>query len=771
MSWINRLLANTLVVFIHTQAMYAQPIGTWRIHTSLYAATSVEIVGENIFCGTQGGLYYIDRRNGRFDYHRISRDKGLSGTKIETMKYVPNLNMILVAYNDGNIDLIDVKDIDKIKVTNLPYVSTATNIIGSKKINHIELDQDFAWLACDFGILQLDLKRVEIKETLLTIGPGGENIKANHIQLFQNNLYVSSDKGLLKSKSMSLNLLDSKNWERVDSASQTQEYFASYWHNNTLTTAIFGKGLYTVDNGKATPLLTIAGYAPSLFKQINDTIYFNNGSYIMNIVGNGRVDTLNTAFGASKYNDIEKLEQVFVFTDFQSGLFSMDRTKQTYPLTLNSPRFSESFKIRNLNDQMVVLSGGYDGSMTSVFNASAPALYTTQQYWDYPNLNLPTQDLVDATYVADHNTYYFASHGRGLLAYNLNTQYGSLWDDKSGPCKFTSLIPGTDGYVRVSSVWYAESEQALWIVNSPGPVPNAPAYFKYKFADNTCQAYTLPPLEALFPIQILMDRAGQKWVRLNASQGGGIVVFDERHAQSAVPSYRLYKKGPRAGNLTSNENYDMVIDKEDQLWIASNNGIAVINDVTSALASTSEAYSPLVEGAPLFFEQNVYAIRVDAADRKWIGTANGAFLLSKDGTRIIRSFNTDNSPLLSNVVKSLEINQQTGEVFFGTDLGLVSYMGDATEVSTTENDRVKVFPNPVKANVDATIGLTHLPLNAQVHIVDINGILVYKTQANGTTATWNGRDYNNKKVQPGIYILYAATSDGSETARGKIFVE
>ncbi len=166
----------------------------------------------------------------------------------------------------------------------------------------------------------------------------------------------------------------------------------------------------------------------------------------------------------------------------------------------------------------------------------------------------------------------------------------------------------------------------------------------------------------------------------------------------------------------------------------------------------------------------VTAIAIDGANRKWLGTqSNGAYLVSSDGLETLLSFNTDNSPLPTNEISSISVSPSSGEVFFATPQGLVSYMGDAVE-PIEKLDKIKVYPNPVTASFTSNIKITGLEENTQVKITDILGRLVCRTTSNGGMATWNGKNLEGKRVATGNYLVWAINADGTESAVGKIVV-
>ena len=188
-------------------------------------------------------------------------------------------------------------------------------------------------------------------------------------------------------------------------------------------------------------------------------------------------------------------------------------------------------------------------------------------------------------------------------------------------------------------------------------------------------------------------------------------------------------------------------------------------------ATGCEAVLPIVQqdnfAGYLFAAEEVQTIKTDGADRKWIGTKTGAWLISADGDKTIYHFTADNSPLLSNDVKQIAIDPTSGEVFFATANGICSYRGTATAGGTT-NEQVLVFPNPVPPGYNGTIAIRGLVNNAIVKITELDGRLVYQTRANGGQATWNGFDYRGRKVATGVYLVLVSNDSGKESIATKI---
>jgi hypothetical protein len=212
-------------------------------------------------------------------------------------------------------------------------------------------------------------------------------------------------------------------------------------------------------------------------------------------------------------------------------------------------------------------------------------------------------------------------------------------------------------------------------------------------------------------------------------------------------------------------------DKEGTIWVGTDNGIGLFQ--CGNLNEPCDAYLPIVESngfnGYLFQKETIHCIAVDGANRKWIGTNNGAWLVSKDGTEVLEHFTTTNSPLPNDKVYSIVVDPSEGDVYFFTANELISYKGTATEGASTQN-QILIYPNPVGPNHNGPIVIKNLVNNALVKITDINGRLMASSRALGGQTIWNGRDTNQQKVASGIYLVFVRDETGKEKAVGKILI-
>ena len=219
-------------------------------------------------------------------------------------------------------------------------------------------------------------------------------------------------------------------------------------------------------------------------------------------------------------------------------------------------------------------------------------------------------------------------------------------------------------------------------------------------------------------------------------------------------------------------------DLNGNIWIGTNMGPVYIttNEMSDNSLGVIQYKVPRNDGTDyadyLLAGNEITCMAVDKAGRKWFGTnGNGVYLISADNNTQEQHFTTDNSKLLSNTIESIAINDQTGEVFFGTERGLCSYVSDATQTNTEmTKDNVWAYPNPVTPEYNGLITVTGLTLNADVKILSANGALVAEGRSNGGSFTWDGNDQKGRRVASGVYMVVTATSDGNKGTVCKIAI-
>ena len=317
----------------------------------------------------------------------------------------------------------------------------------------------------------------------------------------------------------------------------------------------------------------------------------------------------------------------------------------------------------------------------------------------------------------------------------------------------------TEGRIQQPQQFKSETVGKYWIADyKNGLISNIEGSYK---------TYSPSSLDTLYQTRrdsIVLDLDGNRLIR----QGdfGGILVISPKNQRQFI----FNEVG--SGNLPSNNVKSLAIDRDGQMWVGTDKGVVVFDNPSAVFSGKNfDAYTPVFERRRLLGNETIASIAIDGGNRKWMGTRNGIFLFSPDGTELISNFNEKNAPLPTNEISYITAELNTGEVYIRTPKGMVSYRGTATEGSLKQDENaVKVFPNPVRPDFEGQIGIEGLVENAFVKITDVVGNLVYETRANGGTAVWNGKTLAGERVETGIYLIFSANKKGEETLVSRLAV-
>ncbi|MCW3074158.1 MAG: hypothetical protein JWP69_1227 [Flaviaesturariibacter sp.] len=738
------------------------PIGNWREHLPYNSTIDVTASSQKIYAATPYSLFSVSREDGEIS--RLSKVSGLSETGISTIHFDQTGDKLFIAYTNSNIDVIDTK-----RINNIPDLKRE-NIAGDKSIYHIYTDGDRAYLSTGFGVLILNTVKYETADTWL-IGNGGQPVKTNMFAKDVAFFYAATEQGLKRTPVTTSNPADFSAWGNLSGS------------NGLSATAC--KGVFSMA-GKL-----FAWQRDSVFVQTGATwsLFFANGFPIVsvnatdtklviaqsNVLGGiSRVLLLNvdgTTFKTIQQAAPISYPQKAIITGGETWV--ADRfgglskwTGNSYESFVpNSPGGIATGEIIAYNDIVYAAAGSVNESWIYQYNRNGIFRLGDGQWTGYNSFNTPQLDSVlDFITVAvdpRDETVWGGSYGGGLVHIKGANSFQIY--------KQTSPISATIGdptSYRVSGLAF-DLANNLWVVNY-----GADKFLHVLKNDGSWQSFTAPfLLNQNAAAQVLIDDADQKWIV--GPKGNGLIVFSHGASIQNLgdDQWKRYSAGAGNGNLPAGDVLSIAKDKSGFIWVGTSDGIGVIQCPEAVFSTTCEAILPIVSGGNfanyLFKGEEVRSIAVDGADRKWVATQNGVWLVSPDGDILIAHYTEENSPLLSNDVKHIGINGATGEVFFGTDKGISAFRGTATEGSETMSD-VVVFPNPVPPNHNGLIGIKGLKTGSFVKITELNGRLVYQTRSAGGQATWNGKDYKGQSVASGVYLILVTNEGQAERAAGKV---
>lgn len=762
---------------LFSMSSYAQIApGQWRDLLPYNNYKKIIPVNNRVYCQTDNSLLYYDLNEQA--YHTFSKVQGLSEVGISSIAYSASTNALIVGYASSNIDIIVNNEI-----TNLPDIKNKIGV-GNKTINNIEAINNYAYVCCGFGIVVIDLTNFNIKDTYY-IGNGVTNLNVYDVCTSGTLIYAATSQGIF---SASIN-------------DPYLENYAEWTQDNTLPSAnmkysniqALGDNLYAILDSTVNVLYskTTNSWSPSTlngsagilnvvvqnnsFLLINNSsinVYASNGSQISSYKDGGLLDACLAKDGSLWFIKSNELACVI------NG--SLKKV-----IIVPGPWSVESFSLAQKNGITWISHGGYSGDIyLPSYNCNGFSFensgtwqslncFTSQPFtncWDIVQVALNPQNL---------STFYLASmsgsnngliectnFGKGINIYNsTNTQNAIQTNIVNKDGSLSYRIPGLS-FDANNNLWISVQSSNPIVVMKPDKT-----FRGYSFTGN------LAPSTSAIRGKILATSFGQIWQVIS---GYGLFIFNYNNTPDNLTDDSYQKISITVNNATDNTLYNfvycMVEDMDGNIWLGTKNGPIVYSNpqslITNPNMNANYILVPLNNGTNganvLLQNETINAIAIDGANRKWIATLNsGVFLLSADGTKQLLNFRMENSPLFSNDVLDIAIDNVSGEVFFATNVGTVVYRGNATEGGSVFGD-IYAYPNPVKEGYEGEIIITGLIANTDVKITDISGNLVYETTSLGGQAVWYGKNFAGQKVHTGVYLAFCVTSDGSQKHITKI---
>jgi hypothetical protein len=752
---------------------YAQSnieIGSWKSHLSYREGKRVTQSKDKIIYAAALGLMIIDKNDLSVSF--MSKEDGLNDVNINGLYYDRFNEQLIVVYNDAAIDIVRGNE-----VFYIPFIKTNSTIIGSRNVNHIHIrDENLAYIATDFGVLGLDLKRLEFTFTTFT------DLRVNTLTVFNGFLYAGTEEELYRVRTIGVNLTDFGLWSAVpknNGLPASYEVVASSTFNGQLYVTT-GRDLYRSSDGVSFEKLIQfeAGFSARFMsaegKSLITGIRNNqNASKILVTDTNGTIreggaGCINRVLGGIE----DERGRVWYADEWRTIRYTQDYFTGCNQIEFNSPFSNSAGQITFFRDQAFVAAGGVTEDFNYNFTGAGVFHLTGNEWNNYNNLSHPVfqeKDVINVQavqYQATTKDLYIGSYWNGVLRLNLENGESQHFN------KDNSILRGAVGdeaRTRISFLQLDE-KQNLWMANY---LSSRPLVLKTK--DNQWYSYALPGNNNAG--SIVIDRSGNKWIPL-VTTGGAVVVFNENNTPENTADDRVRLINRNNSLISGNRVNCAMVDLDGVVWVGTSSGPVAFDTGCSDPFSDNcrgSTRTVVVDGipAPLLRDEDVLSMAVDGANRKWFGTRNGIFVQSPDGLTSIAKFDVNNSPLLDNVIKGLFFNGTTGEMFIVSNLGIQSYRTATTTGGRTHAPEVYAFPNPVRPDYHGTIAIKGLVRDANVKITDINGRLVYETKALGGQAVWDGRDYNGVRAATGVYLVFSAnenTSLGKETLVTKIMM-
>ncbi|WP_445721395.1 type IX secretion system anionic LPS delivery protein PorZ [Flavobacterium sp.] len=753
-----------VILFFLNHLLFSQGNQLWKSYFSYNEIVDVEASSNTVFAATENAIFSKNNSDGNVDI--LNSVNGFKPESITAIHYSEEFDKKIAGNLNGLILISDGEGNTQIKVDIIEEVPVAPN---KKRINDIYEHNGKVYIATDYGISVLNLVTSEFISTYF-IGPSGQETEVFQTTVLNDEIYaVTRQYGIRKASLSNQFLYDFNQWQTFD---------GGFWSgivtfNDEIVAVNTNSISYRYSGGSFQQILNHVQQGKNI--KTNDgklIITTQNHVYVLNdqfiqLAHITNIPSYNVVFSAANVVG----DELFIGTG-KDGLFVTSLLSSTSfeNISPDGPVRNYIFRVKKTVDKLWAVYGGYTLPFVPILNDYGISYFQKNNGWTI----LPFDTLLGAkcfTSIESNpnnvNEVFFSSYYSGLL--KIKNDEVTLFDNTNTGMNGLEPIVGSsvnniyDGSIRVNSPVF-DKEGNLWmtsafVTNGLKVMRTNGQWQSYEFSSILGQAQ----VSRFAPISI--DKNGTKWL---PTRNDGLLGFNDKLNNKSIVVDDM-------SGLPSTIVQCVEIDNRNQLWIGTFKGLRVISSVDRFVSENMLSATAIIiqEGdlaQELFYQQSILDIKVDGANRKWVSIADGGvFLVSSNGQQTIHRFTNSNSPLPSDNVNDIEIDEVTGEVFFATDKGMVSFLGTSTKPSD-DLANVYVYPNPVRPEFNGTIKIAGLTDKANVKITDIEGNLVYEVTSAGGTIEWDTSAFGGYKVASGVYMVFVASQDGLDSTVKKVMI-
>ncbi len=729
------------------------PVPKWEIYTNMgnVFSVSADRQGKLAFCATDGGMYVVDL-NSADVVNKFTTLNGLISNSLKSV-FVDSLNKVWIGGNDGSITIYDIN------TGTFKYIydiknSTQTN----KAINWFYQYKNYMFIATGYGIHKISITNLNfIDAPYQQLGNFSPNTIVNNITIANNIIAAGTPSGVAYAN-INSNLNNPYSWSN---------YSDFPGEINILSIESVNNQIYVGTNNG------IKYYDGENWVQ---STYFQN-RYIagLKVIGNNLYSIIDNWW--IFYSPINNLSELHQFADtavyislasnnkgdviggtYKKGIV-INHNNQYPRIYPNGPNNSAFNGLAEDDNGNIWGCSDDEASGMSKFDGTTWTNYTIDKYPDMGSTNRVTK------LVYDKNTLWGFSWGGGLIKYkngvfkNYNPSNSILPPTQQNSNYCVPLYGAYDLNGRFFIIFYQSVSELLYSYNPEDS--SFTSYSRFLGMQNIDK--------------IAIDAYNTKWM-VGLVNSNGLYYYNNKYIDTSTSEdiRGQYTTSDFTGGVTSIN--DVVVDKNNQVWICTNNGIYIINNPYAIIQNPNvkpalEWMGVITGNLKIPFQDNCTCIAVDVLNNKWVGTqTNGLFHFSEDGTTLIEQFHTNNSLIASNNILTLMVSPISGKAYVGTPNGLSVFQTSSIK-PVTDFDEIKCAPNPYIVPSNIQLQIDGLVENSSIKIISLRGeVMAEFDSPGGKVGFWNGLDKKGNVVPSGIYIVIGYNKDGSKVGKGKIAV-
>lgn len=756
----------------------SQQSNEWSAITSFNTINSITQDANGVIWGvSDGGLFSFTGEN--FE-KRLTPVEGMYRLDGRVIYYIDGHDLLIIGYIDGMIDIYDPVNQTFERIEDIQRVQS----FSSRGINSFLFHNDRIYVATEFGIVVYNPSTFLVAQSLTKIGSFDRGTPVFDMDIDDDTIYMATQQGVAYA-----NLQDNLDLETSWTNFTESEGLPS---GSVQSVARFNDKIYAstasvnmvYEDGSWQNNNTYTNHQNITYRKDFDTqllvAYNQDRIFLTNTENNTQTINLQSSVISDVFYD-GQINSMLYASSATLGMGKTDLTNIDFEFIASEGPNLNFFEGMSF-DQSVFISGSTRRSQLNTLFDNAKGYYIAEgeEWRNYNRQNNETLNqgrfrlAFTSTFTDEY--YYIGSWGSGIARHHRETGEISVFNADNSTLRGWAA---DDPNFPVISGLETDSEGAVWAVSRFATNPlyvQLPGEDEWINYGKSSAAGSTDEYVGLF-----VDSRNQKWITLQGTgrSGRGLLVLDTGDPEVTEDSFGIKLTDDiNNGNLPNMSVTDIIEDRDGEVWVGTERGIARFIFPQFIISGSQEERrsqwllneDPDAESPFLLRDINVSTLAVNSANQKWVGTAGeGIWLLNETGSAIIKHFTTENSPLFSNVIRDIAVNEETGEVYISTELGLSIYQ-DTPTAPVSSMDELKVYPNPFVYDRHNTIFVENLSETTTIRVLGVDGTLVRTLDNRGGRAEWDGRDARGQQVGSGVYIVIALGAEGSERGTGKVVI-
>lgn len=751
------LLLITLAMPTAMLAQYAT--GSWVTHNRFVGNSITNVVDavDKVYYLTEGNLYCFDKSTRATT--ALNKQNSLNDCMVSNIYYNSDKDYLVVTYDNSNIDVIAADG----TVSNLPQIKDfASTSLATRVINDVTFNAQGFLVATGFGYVAYDgqggswsvREVVDFKKALNTVAQVGNWLIAYDSG---NIYYYAPAAGAHLASSFASGASNAGvHIEPVSDNTYLLQREATLWRVTFSNPASLRNVAVTNSAGPANVQKTPTGYLAN---------FPDKGYYIaLDATGsNGQqIDG-----GYEMHSSCPKGNGT-LWSVGQNGLHSSEAPATCYkPNGIDIERNAFWFTYNPAQKRMYLARTASNGQMPNADNASAQVNAFDGQQWTDVTAIIPGDTVRNAdgsvksvtrlgqsgTYglvfdPKDPSTYYYSGRTDGRVYKVTNNRFVQSFTLGGMTRRYALAFDGE------GNLWAAQSSKKT--LNPVRVIPRA-RLDAGNLKSSDAVVITTPGLSTsdTFRFQsFAVSKGSDVKVFVVGDYKEPILIWDNQgrtdNKQKTKANLYWHFKDQNGYAFSWTYAYAATADRTGNVLVGFTEGLCSM-DPAKAFEQDFR-----VNRIAQFDGIQVNSVAVDTLNRKWVGTnANGLYLLSADCGTVLKHFTNSNSPLASNLIYQLGVNDYDNSVMMVTPAGVQQYFPDSTPAAA-DYSHVTATPALVRPDFTGLVSIDGLMDGSTVVIRDANGNTVATLHSTGGKATWNACDANGQRVPTGYYNVFAA---------------